>query len=87
MKKKVKKWRKNKKKTQEYLNNIRIRFPKYENECYAKRTRILRTMGHSSNGGVALLDDHGMEDINNRRSSESCFFASGCSSVLVFCPL
>ena len=36
-----KKW---KKKTQECLNNIRIRFPTYENECYAKRTRILRTM-------------------------------------------
>ena len=33
-----------KKKTQECLNNIRIRFPTYENECYAKRTRILRTM-------------------------------------------
>ena len=26
------------------MNNIRIRFPMYENECYAKRTRILRTM-------------------------------------------
>ena len=38
---KVKKWEK---KTQECLNNIRIRFPTYENECYAKRTRILRTM-------------------------------------------
>ena len=36
-----KKW---KKKTQECLNNIRIRFPTYENECYDKRTRILRTM-------------------------------------------
>ena len=33
-----------KKKTQECLNNIRIRFPTYENECYAKQTRILRTM-------------------------------------------
>ena len=33
-----------KKKTQECLNNIRIRFPMLENECYAKRTRILRTM-------------------------------------------
>ena len=33
-----------KKKTQECLNNIRIRFPTYENECYVKRTRILRTM-------------------------------------------
>ena len=33
-----------KKKTQECLNNIRIHFPTYENECYAKRTRILRTM-------------------------------------------
>ena len=33
-----------KKKTQECLNNIRIRFPTYENECYAKRTWILRTM-------------------------------------------
>ena len=32
------------KKTQECLNNICIRFPTYENECYAKRTRILRTM-------------------------------------------
>ena len=43
--KKVKKWGKNQnKKTQECLNNIRIRFPTYENECYAKRTRILRTM-------------------------------------------
>ena len=30
--------------TQECLNNIRIHFPTYENECYAKRTRILRTM-------------------------------------------
>ena len=35
---------KNPKKTQECLNNIRIRFPTYENECFAKRTRILRTM-------------------------------------------
>ena len=35
---------KNEKKTQECLNNIRIRFPTYENECYVKRTRILRTM-------------------------------------------
>ena len=26
------------------MNNIRIRFPTYENECYAKRTRILRTL-------------------------------------------
>ena len=33
-----------KKKTQECLNNIRIHFPTYENECYVKRTRILRTM-------------------------------------------
>ena len=32
------------KKKSECLNNIRIRFPTYENECYAKRTRILRTM-------------------------------------------
>ena len=32
------------KKTQECLNNICIRFPTYENECYAKRTRILHTM-------------------------------------------
>ena len=32
------------KKKQECLNNIRIRFSTYENECYAKRTRILRTM-------------------------------------------
>ena len=32
------------KKTQECLNNIRICFPTYENECYAKRTRILHTM-------------------------------------------
>ena len=37
-----------KKKTQECLNNIRIRFPTYENECYAKRTRILRTMRFSA---------------------------------------
>ena len=48
MKKKTKKKQKNgekmKKKTQECLNNIRIRFPTYENKCYAKRTRILRTM-------------------------------------------
>ena len=36
--------KKPKKKTQECLNNIRIRVPTYENECYAKRTRILRTM-------------------------------------------
>ena len=35
---------KDEKKTQECLNNIRIRFPTYENECYARRTRILRTM-------------------------------------------
>ena len=34
---------KNKRKTQECLNNIHIRFPMLENECYAKRTRILRT--------------------------------------------
>ena len=40
----MKKWGKNEKKTQECLNNIRIRFPTYENECYAKRTPILRTM-------------------------------------------
>ena len=33
--------------TQECLNNIRIHFPTYENECYAKRTRILRTMFES----------------------------------------
>ena len=43
-KKKVKKKGKNQNKTQECLNNIRIRFPTYKNECYAKRTRILRTM-------------------------------------------
>ena len=44
-KKKVKKCGKTPKtKTQECLNNIRIRFPTYENECYAKQTRILRTM-------------------------------------------
>ena len=43
-KKKVKKWGKNQKKTQECLNNIRIRFPTYEKECYDKRTRILLTM-------------------------------------------
>ena len=43
--KKTKKIEKNpKKKTQECLSNIHIRFPTYENECYAKRTRILRTM-------------------------------------------
>ena len=36
--------RKKQKKTQECLNNIHIRFPTYENECLAKRTRILRTM-------------------------------------------
>ena len=35
-----------KKKAQECLNNIRIRFLTNENECYAKRTRILRTMLH-----------------------------------------
>ena len=40
----MKKKTKNGKKTQECLNNIRIPFPTYENECYAKRTRILRTM-------------------------------------------
>ena len=48
MKKKQKKSKKMgekpKKKTQECLNNICIRFPMYENECYAKQTRILRTM-------------------------------------------
>ena len=45
MKKKTKKSKKmRKKKTQECLNNIRIRFPTYENKCLAKRTRILRTM-------------------------------------------
>ena len=32
------------KKTQERLNNIHIRFPTQENECHARRTRILRTM-------------------------------------------
>ena len=37
---KPKKWEKTKKKTQECLNNIRIRFPTYENECYARQTRI-----------------------------------------------
>ena len=51
MKKKTKIWGKNgektQKKTQECLNNIRIRFPTYENECYAKRTRILRTMAQT----------------------------------------
>ena len=36
--------KKPKKNTQECLNNICIRFPTYENECYDKRTRILRTM-------------------------------------------
>ena len=35
---------KNQKKKQECLNNIHIRFPTYENESNAKRTRILRTM-------------------------------------------
>ena len=35
---------KKQKKTQECLDNIRIRFPTQENECYTKRTRILRTM-------------------------------------------
>ena len=51
---KPKKWKKkqkigkNREKTQECLNNIRIRFPTYENECYAKRTRILRTMSPST---------------------------------------
>ena len=44
MKKKTKKGEKPQKKTQECLNNIRIRFPTYKNECYAKRTRILRTL-------------------------------------------
>ena len=43
-KKKFKMGKKPNKKTQECLNNIRIRFPTYENECYDKRTRILRTM-------------------------------------------
>ena len=32
-----------KKKTHELFDIIRVRFPTYENECYAKRTRILRT--------------------------------------------
>ena len=48
---KPKKWKENKKKvkkmgkkTEESLNNIRIRFPTYQNECYAKRTRILCTV-------------------------------------------
>ena len=41
---KFKNGEKNPKKTQECLNNIRIRFPTYENECYDKRTRILHTM-------------------------------------------
>ena len=36
--------KKTKTKTQECLNNIRIRFSTYENECYARRTQILRTM-------------------------------------------
>ena len=36
--------KKTKKETQECLNNICIRFLTYENECYDKRTRILRTM-------------------------------------------
>ena len=35
---------KKQKKTQECLNNIRIHFPTFENECYVKRTQILRTM-------------------------------------------
>ena len=43
-KKKIKNGKKPKKKPQECFNNIRIRFPTYENECYDKRTRILRTM-------------------------------------------
>ena len=42
--KKQKKGEKIRKKTQECLNNNRIRFPTYENESNAKRTRILRTM-------------------------------------------
>ena len=41
---KPRKWKNKQKKTQECLNNICIRFPTYENECYAKRTWILRTM-------------------------------------------
>ena len=44
MKKKSKKMGKKQKKTEECLNNIHIRFPTYENECYAKRTWILRTI-------------------------------------------
>ena len=36
--KKSKKMGEKQKKTQECLNNICIRFPTYENECYAKRT-------------------------------------------------
>ena len=42
--KKGKKMGKKQKKTQECLNNIRICFPTYENECYTKRTRFLHTM-------------------------------------------
>ena len=41
--KKIKKGKKQKK-TEECLNNIRIRFPTQENECYARQTRILRTI-------------------------------------------
>ena len=33
---------KEKKNTHKCLNNINIRFPTYENECYGRRTRILR---------------------------------------------
>ena len=43
MKIKIKKGKKQKK-TEECLNNIRIRFPTQENECYARQTRILRTI-------------------------------------------
>ena len=40
----LKSLKKRKKKTEECLNNIHIRFPMQENECYVRQTQILCTM-------------------------------------------
>ena len=76
-----------KKKTQECLNNIRIRFPTYENECYAKRTRILRTMSSTmclmggkrqSKGFVTMHKGHCLRRVFVNMHRRALFKTSFC---------
>ena len=61
---------KKQKKTQECLNNIRIRFPTQENECYTRRTRILRTMVDSIVFGNNIMKRRLHVTLNDSSKSE-----------------